>query len=131
MDTHPDAPWTADTAPAADETDWRSASAAAVELGVSQRTIRRAIARGELPAVKISGVFRIAVADLASYRAERGSAAPTPLSPRDPLRLLPATDRATPPGEPPRPRTRATSVDCCCSTISSMCWKRRRWWPIS
>src|SRR5207245_4470827 len=42
-----------------------SARAAAAALGVNERTIRRAIARGELAAVKRSGVSRIPPADLA------------------------------------------------------------------
>jgi hypothetical protein len=33
-------------------------------LGVSERTVRRAIARGELPAAKRDGVYRIGPADL-------------------------------------------------------------------
>jgi non-specific serine/threonine protein kinase len=55
-----------------------SAREAATALGVSERTVRRAITRGELPATKRSGTYRIAPADLARYRAR----APT-------LRLLP------------------------------------------
>ena len=62
------APWTPDIGQDAGKADWLSASAAASVLGVSQRTIRRAIARGDLPAAKRSGVYRIAPADLARYR---------------------------------------------------------------
>ena len=51
-----------------------SASAAAAALGVSERTIRRAIARGDLPAAKRAGVYRIAPADLARYRRGAGLA---------------------------------------------------------
>src|SRR5687768_1086903 len=36
-----------------------SARDAAALLGVSERTVRRAIARGELPAIKHAGVYRI------------------------------------------------------------------------
>ena len=43
-------------------------------MGVSQRTIRRAIARGELPATKRAGVFRIASVDLPRYLARSGRA---------------------------------------------------------
>jgi non-specific serine/threonine protein kinase len=46
-----------------------TAQAAAAELNVHHRTIRRAIARGDLPAVKYAGTYRIAPDDLARYRA--------------------------------------------------------------
>ena len=46
-----------------------TAREAAAELGVHERTIRRAIDRGELPAAKHAGIFRIAPRDLARYRA--------------------------------------------------------------
>jgi excisionase family DNA binding protein len=46
-----------------------SAREAAAALGVSDRTVRRAIARGELPAALHAGVYRIAPDDLARYRA--------------------------------------------------------------
>ena len=45
-------PWTPDSGQDAGAADWLSASAAAAALGVSQRTVRRAIARGDLPAAK-------------------------------------------------------------------------------
>jgi non-specific serine/threonine protein kinase len=48
-----------------------SAQDAAAALGVSERTLRRAIARGVLAATKHGGVFRIAPADLARYRVGR------------------------------------------------------------
>jgi excisionase family DNA binding protein len=41
---------------------------AAAVLGVSERTDRRAIARGELPAAKHAGVYRIAPAAIARDR---------------------------------------------------------------
>jgi non-specific serine/threonine protein kinase len=47
--------------------EWLSATAAAAWLGVSQRTIRRAIAAGTLPAIKRAGVYRIALDDLVWY----------------------------------------------------------------
>jgi non-specific serine/threonine protein kinase len=57
-----------------------SAGAAAAVLGVHERTIRRAIARGDLPASKRGGVYRIVPADLARYQARRPSVVspPTP-----------------------------------------------------
>jgi excisionase family DNA binding protein len=60
----------------ADETGGLSASAAAILLGVSHRTIRRAIARGELPAAKHAGVYHIARVDLMRYRALKRSVFP-------------------------------------------------------
>ena len=44
---------------------------AAAELGVNERTIRRAIDRGDLRAVKRAGIFRIAPQELARYRATK------------------------------------------------------------
>jgi excisionase family DNA binding protein len=46
-----------------------SAHAASEMLGVNERTIRRAIARGELLAVKRGGIYRIDPADLRHYQA--------------------------------------------------------------
>src|SRR5215217_4178328 len=91
------APWTADNGQEAGQADWLSASAAAAVLGVSQRTVRRAIARGDLPATKHAGVYRIAPADLERYRM-RGRVADlraAPLPP-DPPRLLPFSARKAP-----------------------------------
>lgn len=53
-----------------------TARGAACVLGVAERTIRRAIARGDLPAFKDAGVFRILPADLSAYaqRRARGNA---------------------------------------------------------
>ncbi|MCD6033218.1 MAG: Helix-turn-helix domain, partial [Thermomicrobiales bacterium] len=51
--------------------DTLSAREAAEALGINERTIRRAIARGDLPAAKHGGAFRIAPADLARYRSRR------------------------------------------------------------
>jgi non-specific serine/threonine protein kinase len=48
-----------------------SAREAAETLGVSERTVRRAIGRGELPATMHAGVYRIAPADLAFYASRR------------------------------------------------------------
>jgi predicted ATPase/DNA-binding CsgD family transcriptional regulator len=45
-----------------------TARAAAAALGVNERTIRRAITRGALPATKRAGVFFIAPQDLARYQ---------------------------------------------------------------
>jgi non-specific serine/threonine protein kinase len=46
---------------------WLSVTEAAARLGVNQRTIRRAIAAGTLPAVRRSGACRIAIDDLMHY----------------------------------------------------------------
>jgi excisionase family DNA binding protein len=92
------APWTRDIGEDAGKADWLSASAAASVLGVSQRTIRRAIARGDLPAAKRSGVYRIAPADLERYRM-RGRVSDLPW-------LIPFSDRKAPIApDLPRPLT--------------------------
>jgi non-specific serine/threonine protein kinase len=60
-----------------------SAREAAAVLGVSERTVRRAIARGDLPATLHAGVYRIAPDDVARYRTSRGgSSQPRALSRR-------------------------------------------------
>jgi non-specific serine/threonine protein kinase len=51
-----------------------SAREAATVLGVSERTVRRAIARGDLRATLHAGVYRIAPVDLAHYRRRRATA---------------------------------------------------------
>ncbi|HEX2280797.1 MAG TPA: helix-turn-helix domain-containing protein, partial [Thermomicrobiales bacterium] len=67
-----------------------SAQVAAQRLGVSERTIRRAIARGELPATKDSGVFRIAPEALARYRQRHARGATRRRQPETRLPTLPA-----------------------------------------
>jgi excisionase family DNA binding protein len=99
--------WTPDIGQEAGKAAWLSASAAASVLGVSQRTIRRAIARGDLPAAKHSGVYRIAPADLERYR-KRGRVADLLTAPTHPdlPRLMPFPDREAPIApELPRPLT--------------------------
>ena len=101
------APWTVDSGQDADAAGWLSASAAAAALGVSQRTIRRAIARGDLPAAKRAGVYRIAPADLARYQAGRRRPVPPTTRTRPaPPRLIPfpRRDQAVAPALP-RPLT--------------------------
>src|SRR6187200_2689977 len=85
--------WTPDSGQAADEL---SATEAAAALGVNQRTIRRAILRGELPAAKRAGVYRIAPVDLARYGSKHGRPGPpaSRLSP-DPPRLHPVLERSS------------------------------------
>ncbi len=70
------------------EAGWFSAKAAAAVIGVSQRTIRRGIVRGVLPATKRAGVYRIAPDDLARYRERHGGA--------DEVRHLPVPARPDP-----------------------------------
>lgn len=48
-----------------------SALETAAKLGVSQRTVRRAIARGELAARKVGGVYRIDLESLEAFRVTR------------------------------------------------------------
>jgi hypothetical protein len=97
----------ADSGPDTGEVDLLSANAAAWALGVNPRTIRRAIARGELPAVKRAGVYEIAPADLARYRPRRrGAIAPANRPYLAPPRLLPFPNRGD--GDAPalpRPRS--------------------------
>jgi excisionase family DNA binding protein len=84
-----------------------SARDAAALLGVNERTIRRAIARGDLPAARQGGVYRIAAADLDHYRTGRQHTTSRAVSPRrDPPRLIPfpGKDRAITPTLP-RPLT--------------------------
>jgi excisionase family DNA binding protein len=50
---------------------WLTAREVAVRLRVNERTVRRAIARGELPAVKDGGVFRISTAAVERYLSRR------------------------------------------------------------
>ncbi len=86
---------------------WLSASDAAAVLGVSQRTVRRAIARGDLDAAKQAGVYRIAPTELARYQAARGLASsPARAVHRDAPHLLPFPARNPALGNAlPRPRT--------------------------
>jgi excisionase family DNA binding protein len=81
---------TPDTGQDAREADSLSASAAAARLGISERTVRRAIARGDLPAVKRSGVYRIVPDALDRFRRTDPVAAPSsPSVQRGYPRLLP------------------------------------------
>ena len=81
---------TSDTGQNAPPSDTLSAREAAKALGVNERTIRRAIARGVLFATKRAGVYQIAPDDLARYRTQRNRAMPTERSPsRDPPLLIP------------------------------------------
>ncbi|MBA2246886.1 MAG: helix-turn-helix domain-containing protein, partial [Chloroflexia bacterium] len=84
-----------------------SAREAAQNLGVSERTVRRAITRGELPAEKHAGVYRIGPDDLARFSARRQLPAPLRAQTRpDSPRLVPLPRRVdeTVPGLP-RPLT--------------------------
>jgi excisionase family DNA binding protein len=70
-----------------------SAREAAIAVGVSERTIRRAIQRGDLPAVRHAGVFRISRDDIARFRENRRNQQPTAIQiPIVPLHLLPFPD---------------------------------------
>jgi len=84
-----------------------SAREAAQLLGLSERTVRRAIARGELPAARRAGVYRIAPDDLARYQARRDLPIPPARSPsRDPSRLIPLPTRVERPAAAlPQPLT--------------------------
>ena len=111
MDKQASAVWTtSDTEPIVRAENWLSATEAAAALGVSQRTVRRAIARGDLPANKRSGAYRIALPDLARFRQARRSAVPPANRPSlAPLRLFSVPDRGTA-GSPALPRPRADLI---------------------
>jgi predicted ATPase/DNA-binding CsgD family transcriptional regulator len=101
---------TVDSGPDTGAPDRLSANAAASALGLNPRTIRRAIARGELPAIKRAGVYEIAPADLARYRPRRRSAVPSATRPSlAPPRLLPFPDRGNG-GTATMPRPRSTLI---------------------
>lgn len=84
------------------------ARAAALALGISDRTVRRAIARGDLPATKHGGVYRIAPVALARWHERRCSTAaqPTTVDGRPPFRrdTRPESVPLAPP-DLPRPLT--------------------------
>ena len=84
-----------------------SAREAAVALGVSERTVRRAIARGELAADMHAGVYRIAPTDLADYRTEHERSSRSTSHPRrDPPNTIHSPgERPIPTGALPRPLT--------------------------
>ncbi len=90
---------TPDTGQVADAGGVLSAREAAAVLGVNERTIRRAIARGELSAAKQAGTYRISPANLAHYRARRRTLG-------EPARLIPFPKREEQPDPAlPRPLT--------------------------
>jgi non-specific serine/threonine protein kinase len=84
-----------------------SAAEAAAALGINERTVRRAIARGELPAAKRGGVYRIGPADVERYRARhRHAASSESRPPHEAPRLLALPIPARAPGQSlPRPLT--------------------------
>jgi excisionase family DNA binding protein len=83
-----------------------SAREAAELLGVSERTVRRAIARGDLVATKRAGVYRIDATEIARYRAG-GRITVLPVPPhRDLPRLIPfPSQQIVGVSAPPVPRT--------------------------
>ncbi len=90
--------WTPDTGQVAQLPDTLSAREAAQSLHVHERTIRRAIARGDLPAVKQSGVS-IVPDDLARYREHHRLPVPLAGVPsREPIQIVPLPSRS---GESP------------------------------
>src|SRR5215203_6642316 len=100
-----DADRTPDSGQAAGVGDVLSAREAGAVLGVSERTIRRAIARGDLRATKGAGVYRIAPADLAHFETSRRRSATAVVPTRhEPPRLppFPAPEGEVPP-DLPRP----------------------------
>ncbi|MBA3276919.1 MAG: helix-turn-helix domain-containing protein [Chloroflexia bacterium] len=90
--------------PVTEETSPLTARDAARLLGVNERTVRRAIARGELRATKHAGVFRIERHDLSRYRPRKEPVPHRPKGRRQQLRLLP-TAPALAPFNVPEPRS--------------------------
>jgi excisionase family DNA binding protein len=89
----------------------RTAEGQVSGLGVSERTIRRAIARGDLTATKQGGVYRIAPNDLARHRAWPVSAiAPLTRKTPAPFRLLSLQGAETPSCVPTLPRPRSPLI---------------------
>ncbi|HYH11148.1 MAG TPA: AAA family ATPase, partial [Thermomicrobiales bacterium] len=62
----------------ADRAGLLTAQEAAALIGVNERTVRRAIARGDLQAVKRHGVFGIEMAALTTWRGQRAARATSP-----------------------------------------------------
>ncbi|MBA2595935.1 MAG: helix-turn-helix domain-containing protein, partial [Chloroflexia bacterium] len=71
-----------------------TARAAAAALGLHERTVRRAILRGELPASKARGIFHIAPDELERFRRTRGIPPRLPSPPM--LTLLPTSPVSDP-----------------------------------
>lgn len=94
---------TPDTGQLGPESAVLTAQAAAALLGVNERTVRRAIRRGALPAEKHRGVFRIRRDDLANYRPAHRPGGQAHRHHPPPLYLLPAS-APTPPLSVPQPR---------------------------
>lgn len=100
-----------------------TAREAATVLGVSERTIRRAIARGDIHAAKRGGAYRITPEELERYRLHRQGPLTPVLVPRTAaprLVLMPPSPRRS--GAPiPRPRTsfigREREVESMCDLI--------------
>ena len=99
-----------------------TAKEAARVAGVHERTIRRAIARGELAATKRARLFQIAPEDLAQFQAQHQHALPPPSR----LRLVeqalgPAVALPTPltPLHRPGARGRRRLRTCCAATTSA------------
>src|SRR5438093_6769910 len=67
-----------------------TAREAAAVLGLNERTVRRAIDRGELPATKRAGSFHIAPEDLARYRSSFPLRISTRTEVKAGLRILPS-----------------------------------------
>ena len=106
MDTRP-AENPADDRLSGAEDKWSlSAREAASQLGLSERTIRRAISRGDLAARKRAGVYQIERQDIDSYRERvQRSGSPGPNASGGLLHLIPFTGRIDSPATLPHPLT--------------------------
>jgi predicted ATPase/DNA-binding CsgD family transcriptional regulator len=105
-----------------------SARAAAAALGVNEKTIRRAIARGELEAVKQDGSFRIAPDALARYRQSDRRQGPglvdIDAATRNPPTLLPLPRVEPAPFDIlPLPLTRFVGRERDVATLAALLWR--------
>lgn len=100
----------------------RSAREAAAALGVSDRTIRRAISRGALPAAKQGGVYRITDQDIARYQLRHRRAVPHQSHiPSTSPRPIPFPERGdASPGALPQPRTRLVGREHQLATVRAL-----------
>ena len=90
---------------ATDVKELLSSHEAAVALGVTERTVRRAIASGMLPATRRAGAYRIAATDIAQYRGRRSRGPTGAQTPDQSPRLLPLPARFDQAARAPSPLT--------------------------
>jgi excisionase family DNA binding protein len=102
--------WTPDSGHAAPPVGSMSAREAAARLGIHERTIRRAIASGQLPAAKRAGTYRIAPTDLGRFQQRRADAASIPAWTRRQTPKLVPFARPTPAAASALPQPRSALI---------------------